>query len=31
MNELWYDNEKEQALYTFGRFLKRAKISKMPI
>jgi hypothetical protein len=31
MNELWYDNEKEQALYTFGRFLKRTKISKMPI
>jgi hypothetical protein len=31
INELWYDNEKEQAIYTFGRFLKRAKISKMPI
>jgi hypothetical protein len=31
INELWYDNEKEQALYTFGRFLKRAKVSKMPI
>jgi len=31
MNELWYDNEKEQAIYTFGRFLKKAKISRMPI
>lgn len=31
INELWYDMETEQGLYTFGRFLKRAKISRMPI
>jgi hypothetical protein len=31
INELWYDLESEQALYTFGRFLKKAKISRIPI
>lgn len=31
LNELWYDNENEQAIYTFGRFLKKTKISRMPI
>jgi hypothetical protein len=31
INELWFDKETEQGLYTFGRFLKRAKISRMPI
>jgi hypothetical protein len=30
-NELWYDKDSEQGIYTFGRFLKRAKISRMPI
>jgi hypothetical protein len=29
--ELWYDNESEQGIYSFGRFLKKAKISRMPI
>jgi len=31
INELWYDKESEQGIYTFGKFLKRAKISRMPI
>jgi hypothetical protein len=31
INELWYDKESEQDIYTFGQFLKRAKISRMPI
>ena len=31
INELWYDLETEQAIYTFGKFLKKAKISRMPI
>lgn len=31
INELWYDRESEQGIYTFGRFLKKAKISRMPI
>lgn len=30
-NELWYDRGSEQSVYTFGRFLKRTKISRMPI
>ena len=29
--ELWYDNGAEQGIYSFGRFLKKAKISRMPI
>ena len=29
--DLWYDNESEQGIYSFGRFLKKAKISRMPI
>lgn len=31
LNELWYDNGKVQEIYTFGKFLKRAKINRMPI
>jgi hypothetical protein len=31
INELWYDKGSEQYIYTFGKFLKRAKISRMPI
>lgn len=31
INELWYDNLEEQAKYTFGKFLKKTKINKMPI
>ncbi len=31
INELWYDIETEQALYTFGKFLKKSKINRMPI
>lgn len=31
INELWYDRDNEQETYTFGRFLKKAKISRMPI
>ena len=31
INELWYDKGSEQGIYTFGNFLKRAKISRMPI
>jgi hypothetical protein len=31
INELWYDIESEQSIYTFGKFLKKAKISRMPI
>lgn len=29
--ELWYDSGTEQGIYSFGRFLKKAKISRMPI
>jgi len=31
INELWYDMGTVQNIYTFGRFLKRAKVSRMPI
>jgi hypothetical protein len=29
--ELWYDNGAEQGIYSFGRLLKRAKISRIPL
>lgn len=29
--ELWYDDEKEQNIYSFGRFLKRTKVNKLPV
>lgn len=31
INELWYDKGDEQGVYTFGRFLKSSKISRMPL
>lgn len=30
-NELWYDREEDQGIYSFGRFLKKTKINKMPL
>lgn len=30
-NELWYDKETEQGIYSFGRFLKKAKVNRMPL
>jgi len=30
-NELWYDIETEQNSYSFGRFLKKANINRMPL
>lgn len=29
--ELWYDNDYEQGIYSFGRLLKRANISRIPL
>jgi len=29
--ELWYDNDDEQGIYSFGRLLRRANISRIPL
>jgi len=29
--ELWYDNGAEQGIYSFGRLLRRANISRIPL
>lgn len=29
--ELWYDNDYEQGIYSFGRLLRRANISRIPL